>query len=251
LQGRSLRLAAPLLLLLLWASSGPDANTGATPVGDDVVVVLRTPASKAERDRMRAKLATATKSLPTPTSAFRLADEGEERGVGSDAGKLDEPDSWNPIQAWVSRLYETRTGAEDDERSVEVNLALNGERGLSKGLASVGGEAQVVPLKGALAVRQSILGADDSRVALPLSQEDAARALTLLRIHVVSPDLEVRLRRHVEGTGQLPRIEESHLTTKRPDAIAALVVEIRGERRDVDAFAAGVGVAALRKLLGP
>lgn len=253
LHGIPIRLTAALVLLVA-APGAPQANTdkGADPrghpVGDDAPVVLKTPASKADRDRVRAQLAAAERALPKPSSSFRLAAEGEERGVGADAGKLDAPGSWSPIQAWTSRIYETRAG-QKEERTIEVNLALNGERGLSSGLASVGGEVRIVPLKGALAVRQSIIGAEDgSRVALPVA---SGTGLTLVRIYVVPPALESRLRGTVEATEQLPVLDDTHVTAGRPDAIAAIIVEIRGEGRDVNALVPKVGVAALRQLLAP
>jgi hypothetical protein len=251
--GFPIRLAAALALLVA-APGTPHADPGGGaapkgyPVGDDAPVVLKTPASKADRDRVRAKLTAAERALPKPSSSFRLAAEGEERGVGADAGKLDAPDSWSPIQAWTSRTYETRSG-EDEERTIEVNLALNGQRGLSSGLASVGGEVRIVALKGALAVRHSIIGAEDgSRVALPVS---SGTGLTLVRIYVVPPALESRLRRAAEATEQLPVLDDTHVTASRPDAIAAVIVEIRGEGRDVDALVPKVGVASLRQLLAP
>ncbi|HEU5310354.1 MAG TPA: hypothetical protein VFV24_02775 [Candidatus Eisenbacteria bacterium] len=205
---------------------------------------------------MRGHLASAERALPKPSSTFRLAPEGEERTVGTEAGKLDAPDGWNPIQAWLSRVYETRTASEEDERTLEINLALNGERGLSAGLATVGGAVQVIDRKGALFVRQSIIGADEgpndgSRVALPISPEEAKRALTLVRAYIGQPDLESRLRLAVEKTQALPRLGDPDVTARRPDAIATIVVEIRGERRDVEALVPRLDIPALRKLLAP
>ena len=236
------------LFLPCAIASGPAGH----PTGDDAPVVLRTPATKADRDHVRSKLASAERAIPQPSSTFRLESEGEERGVGSDFGTLDDPARFNPIEAWISRVYETRAAAEGEERTLEIHLALNGEHGLSSGLASVGGEATIVPLKGALGIRQTVIGADEgSRVALPLSEEDSRRAPTLVRIYVVPPDLESRLRRAVEDTGALPRLDATHVTAGRPAAVTLIVVEILGERRDVDALTPKVQLAALRKLLTP
>jgi hypothetical protein len=211
-----------------------------------------TPATRETRDRLRAKLKKAERALPKPPSVFRLAPEGEERGVGTEVGKLDAPGSWNPVEAWLSRTYETRTASEEGDRSLEIHLALNGTRGISPGLASVGGEARIVPMKGALAVRQTTIGAEEgSRVALPVDPEEAGRALTLVRVYVAGPDLEARLRSVVERTGELPVIDVTHVTAQRPDSVALIVVEIRGERRDVDALVPRVGVPALRRILPP
>jgi hypothetical protein len=247
-----------MFVLLLCHPAAPLADTPAgvsgagTPVHEDAPVVLRTAATNADRDRVQAKLASAEKALPKPSSTFRLEAEGEERGVGKDFGALDEPGRFNPIEAWTSRVYETRTASEADERTLEVHLALNGEHGLSTGLASVGGEARIVPMKGALAIRQTIIGADEgSRVALPLSDEDSRRAPTLVRIYVVPPELESRLRRTVEETGQLPRLDATHVSAGRPDAATVIVVELLGEARDVDTLTPKVPVASLRKLLTP
>ncbi|HET9253529.1 MAG TPA: hypothetical protein VFP58_15555 [Candidatus Eisenbacteria bacterium] len=244
-------LALALLFLMPSRPNAQDAPSKGLPVGDDAPVVLRTPATQADRDRVRARLASAERALPKPSSTFRLAPEGEERRVGADAGKLDAPDGWNPIPAWLSRSYETRTASED-ERTLEINLALNGERGLSTGLATVGGAVQILDRKGALFVRQSILGAEEgSRVAVPLSPEDSKRALTLVRAYVVPPDLESGLRKRVQQTEDLPRLGDGDVTSSRPDGIAAIIVEIRGERRDVDALAPRIDIAALRKLVAP
>ena len=255
---RQLRVIAVLLVLahFLFAAPCPHAQSKGIPVGDDAPVVLRTPANKADRDHMRGHLASAERALPKPSSTFRLAPEGEERTVGTEAGKLDAPDGWNPIQAWLSRVYETRTASEEDERTLEINLALNGERGLSAGLATVGGAVQILDRKGALFVRQSIIGADEgpndgSRVALPISSEEAKRALTLVRAYIVPPDLESRLRKAVEKTEALPRLGDPDVTARRPDAVATIVVEIRGERRDVEALVPKLDIPVLRKLLAP
>jgi hypothetical protein len=242
---------APSWVLLFVAFSASFAGTP-LPVHEDAPVVLKTPASKEDRERIRETLTAAERSLPRPSSTFRLAAEGEERGVGKDAGKLDEPSAWNPIRAWISWTYETRAASEEDERSLEVNLALNGEQGLSSGLASVAGDARVVPWKGALAVRQTLIGAEEgSRVAVPMTEEDARRALTLVRVYIVRPELELWLRRTVEETKQLPRLDDTHVVASRPDATAAIIVEIRGEGRDVEALAPKIDASALRKLLVP
>jgi len=244
---------AGIVLAVLLGQPCTRADTAAsTPTQDDTPVVLRTKATKPDRDRMGAKLSSAEGALPKPSSTFRLESEGQERAVGSDFGVLDDPGRFNPIEAWVSRIYETRTASEDDDRTLEIRLGVNGEHEFSPGLASVGGEATIVPSKGALAVRQTIIGAEGgARVALPLSDEDARRAPTILRLYVVTPDLESRLRRVVEETGQFPRIDVTQITAARPDAVAMIVVEIVGERRDVDALAPKVGIAALRPLLTP
>lgn len=246
--------AALVLTAILFSGSAPAlANPDrGLPTHDDTPVVLKIPATKEDRDRVRAELAKAERALPKPPSPFRLAPEGEERGVGTEVGKLDAPGTWNPVQAWLSRTYETRTASEEDDRTLEINLALNGARGLSSGLASVGGEARIVPMEEALAVRQTIIGAEEgSRVALPVGPEEANRALTLLRIYIVEPDLEAHLRRAVEGTGDLPVLDDTHVAAPGPHAIAAIVVEIRGERRDVETLAPKLDVKALRSILCP
>jgi hypothetical protein len=249
---RRLGYAGVVLTVLLWHPCTRAGTLPPTPTQDDTPVVLRTKATKSDRDRMGAKLSSAERALPKPSSAFRLESEGEERAVGSDFGVLDDPGRFNPIEAWISRVYETRTASEADARTLEIRLGVNGEHEFSPGLASVGGEARIVPAKGALAVRQTIIGAEEgSRVALPLSDEDARRAPTILRLYVVAADLEARLRRVVEETGQFPRIDVTQVTAGRPDAVAMIVVEIVGERRDVDALAPNVGIAALRPLLTP
>lgn len=249
LHNRHFRWALALALLLAPARPNAQSSKG-IPVGDDAPVVLRTPASKADRDRMREHLAAAERAVPRPSSTFRLAPEGEERGVGTDAGKLDAPDTWHPILAWLSRVYETRTASEDDERTLEINLALNGERGLSTGLATVGGAARILDRKGALLVRQTILGAEEgSRVALPVSPEETERALTLVRAYIVPPGLESRLRDSVERTEELPKLGDADVTARKPGAVATIVVEIRGERRDVEALVPKLDISALRKLL--
>ena len=245
-------LAALILALLLFTPSHPRAQSKGIPVGDDAPTILRTPASKEDRERMRAHLTAAERALPKPSSTFRLAPEGEDRQIGTDAGKMDAPKGWLPIHAWVTREYETRTASEEDERTLEMNLALNGDRGLSSGLASVGGPVQILDRKGALVLRQSIIGAEEgSRVALPLSAEDQKRALTLVRFYVVPQSLESRLRKTVEQTEDLPRLGDADVTAGKPNLVATIVVEIRGERRDVEALVPKVNISALRKLLAP
>src|SRR5688572_26840797 len=110
--------SALTIALLVLPPAGSRAQSKGIPVGDDTPVVLRTPATKAERDRVRGHLASAERALPKPSSTFRLAPEGEQRHVGNDSGKLDAPDGWNPIQAWLSRAYETRSAGEEDERTL-------------------------------------------------------------------------------------------------------------------------------------
>jgi hypothetical protein len=77
-----------------------------------------------------------SRSLPRDLPART---RGPGAGVGSDFGVLDDPGRFNPIEAWVSRIYETRTASEDDDRTLgESASGVNGEHEFSPGLCQRG-----------------------------------------------------------------------------------------------------------------
>lgn len=223
------------------------------PVGDVVETVAALPATDAERGSVQRSLGEILKSLPAPESGFRLAPDGSSEEVGKIVLKLEGTKPWGPLDASAERIFERIDASDDEDRTLELRVSLNGTRGLSTGLATAGGAARLFPIEGALGLEQTLIGVDDaaagSRVALPLGQEEADRTVALVRIYIVPKDLEERLRALAKGREELPAFDSGFTPSSRRTAVRALVIEIHGQKRDVEAYARRVPVSDLRRRL--
>lgn len=240
-------------------------------MSDLVETIALVPASKAAQERVGKTLASVIKALPKPPHPYVSPSSisGEKdwvEHVASRVGTLEGSKLWIPLEAWAEQTYELlETLAERGDTlpsgwgdhvpgsdiPLEARIAINGSRGLSPGLGSEGA-APLLFDKGALAIEQTLIGADgDSRVALPLSAEAAAAAPTLLRIYLVDPKLEATLRKSALTGSVLPRVDISQLAAEDQASVRSIIVEYYGGKRDVEALARRVDTKALRKLLTP
>jgi hypothetical protein len=240
-------LCTALTLILLWMNA--PAGAGVT---DDVMTIGLRTAPQGDQDRMMTTLKTARAAAPKPPAPYALATNGVEDKVGTKFGTLEGTTRVIPLVALAERIYEAPAAAgtpPDQERTLEIRVAINGARDLSTGLGTVGATPHLFKMTDALAVEQSIIGADGgSRVAVPLDKEAAANALTLLRVYVTDPAMEERLRR-IASVGTLPTIDPSQLVSARSDSVRSIIVEFYGSKKDVESLARRVDVKSLRKLL--
>jgi hypothetical protein len=229
-------------------ATGPcSASVTSAPVTDEASAVLLVHAPPGARRKMESALKRIVRLLPRPGLPYRLGPDGTRTEIADRAGKLDRPGFWAPLEASAERSYETGSG--DDAQTLDQRVSLNGMRGLSPGLASVGGPVVTFDLPGAPSWEQTLIGAE-SRVALPLSPEQKARAVTLLRIYVVTPDLEARLRAAAGQNAAFPSVDPSQLAATRADAVRSVIVELYGPRRDIERLARHIPIAKLRAYLG-
>jgi len=250
-------LAAPCLGPAATGNTGADSSAAAQPeqpsaVTDVVETIALVPASKATQERVGKALASVIKALPKPPLPYVPTDDGWVEQVASRAGTLEGPKLWIPLEAWAECIFEEPVGEGDDELTLEVRVAVNGSRYLSPGIGSEGTAPRAFEIQGALAMEQTLIGADaGSRMALPLSPEATAAAPTVLRIYFVDSKLETRLRKIAAAGKVLPHVDITQLTASDPASIRSIIVEYYGGKRDVEALARRVDTKALRKLLTP
>ena len=222
---------------------------------DETVTYAALPATDTERASMQRSLASALKSLPAPASGFRLAPDGSSEDVGRvvlELGGGKQP--WGPVEASAERIYDRTDASDDEDRTLEIRVSINGTKGLSTGLASVGGTPKPFAVAGAFSLEQTLIGVDDaeggsgSRVALPVDETQAERTVALLRIYIVPKSLENRLQAMAKGSNDLPAFDSSFLPSSKRAVPRSLVVEIHGQKRDVETYARRVRAADLRRL---
>ena len=244
-----------LLALAVLLTSFTRAGLAAPAPTDENVIYAALPATDAERASMQRSLASVVKSLPAPASGFRLATDGSSEDVGRfvlELGGGKQP--WGPVEASAERIYDRTDASDDEDRTLEIRVSINGTTGLSTGLASVGGTPKPFAVAGAFALEQTLIGVDDaeggsgSRVAMPVDESQAERTVALLRIYIVPKPLEDRLRAMVKGSNDLPAFDSSFLPSSKRAVPRSLVVEIHGQKRDVEAYARRVHAADLRRL---
>jgi hypothetical protein len=234
------------------------------------------PIPKAEREKLESTARAALTLLPEPRGYTLI-----EKSTTSEAS---ESAPWNQSRArWAApgtaraeRAYEARRdhpdqpGHGEDLPDLEQRVFLNSALEAPQGLASEGNTPRAFPLRGAAAVEVTLIGGDDEtgdsgsepgrpaeggrdrdpgqggRVRMPVTPEAAASAVTILRIVVSDPATERAFKAGaVSGAIRLP----APRPPARAGAVRALVVELYGARRDVEALARRVRVAALRNLL--
>jgi hypothetical protein len=155
-----------------------------------------------------------------PASGFRLAPDGASEEVGRlvlELGGGKQP--WGPVEASAERIYDRTDASDDEDRTLEIRVSINGTKGLSTGLASVGGTPGPFTLAGAFALEQTLIGVDDaeggSRVAMPVDKSQAERTVALLRIYIVPKALEDRLRATAKGSDDLPAFDSSFVPSSK------------------------------------
>lgn len=218
---------------------------------------LKRTAPAAERARVLSAARRAIALLPMPRGysldRSSVTSEADRSGTWDDARG-----GWSaPVGARAERVYEPAGGdAADAPPSFEERVFVNAEVALPTGLASEAGATRAFPVPGAAAALVTMAGTERAtraggesrggRLALPLPPGRAATAPAILRVLLADAALE-RAYREAADSGRLAR------PTRRPPAragsVETLVVELYGGRRDVEAMARRIPVAALRRLL--
>ena len=218
---------------------------------------LKRTAPAAERARVLSAARRAVALLPMPRG-YSL----DRASVTSDADRSgtwdDTRGGWSaPVGARAERVYEPAGGdAADAPPSFEERVFVNAEVSLPTGLASEAGATRSYPVPGAAAALVTMAGTERAahagqesrggRVALPLPPGRAAMAPAILRVVLADPALE-RAYREAADSGRLA--PPGRRPPARAGNVETLVVELYGGRRDVEAMARRIPVAALRRLL--
>jgi hypothetical protein len=153
-------------------------------------------------------------------------------------------------------VYEPRKSGESAPPNLEQRVYVNSEVRMPSGLASEGTAPRLFPIPGASVVEVTTVGIEDSetassmggRIAMPVKPEQAASAITIIRVLLADPKTE-RIFRSAAAEGHRP--EGLDRAAKRPGAVQSLVIELYGGKRDVEALARRLPIPALRKLLDP
>jgi hypothetical protein len=235
-------LAVACLLASLWAGSSAAAD--ATSAGQPSARSL--PSS--DRKAMERTLRKAFAALQTPGKEFRLDAEGGSREIGLSST------TWAvatkaPAEAREARVYLKSGGGDDaDPVVLEVRVYLNMERELPEPLGSEGGVLETFTHDGLPGSRASLAGVEPSRVALPLTPEEGANALTVLRLHIGDSAIESYLTEIAQGR-KPARTPWDQTPARSPSEIRTLVVEYYGPRAEVERLLKATAAAPLRALL--
>ena len=81
---------------------------------------------------------------------------------------------------------------------------------------------------------------------MPMTQESAARSITVLRVVIAGPETERVLRATLEGKA-VERVARKPVD--RADRVESVTVELYGAKRDVEGVARRLSAAKLRALL--
>ena len=225
-------------LVLLATGTACEAATPRDPVAKEI--------PEAEREVLIAALRRAISAMPAPTPPYGKAPD--DSTLEADRRCFWDPGAkrWTaPARATSERLFHL-DGA--DLPSLEYRVYLNHEPELPEDLASAGGAPRQFPLPGTVAVEVTLIGADagGGRVALPISPEDAATALTVIRIYVGSREMESAVRALLAG-GQLAG--SIFPAVRKAGEVHSIVVDFYGPKRTVEGLAPALDVAGLRKVL--
>ncbi|HSQ59181.1 MAG TPA: hypothetical protein VLT84_01905 [Acidobacteriota bacterium] len=191
--------------------------------------------------------------LPAPAKEFRHDREGDSREVAATAPPKTADGAWRvPAGAQAGRVYVKRDGTGDDavETRVEVNVYLNLETTLSDPLGSAGGSLRVDLKDEAPFARHSLAGIDATRVALPLTEEEKANSLTVVRAYIAAPEADGYLADVIQGR-RPDRSPWDGTQAKSASEVRTIVVEFHGPASEVERLAAATPVLKLRALLTP
>src|SRR5262245_61727549 len=120
-----LRVRFLTLALVVVARVGVAAPTDETPT------YATLPATDTERNSTQRTIVAVVSSLPAPASGFRLATDGASEDVGRvvlQLGGGKQP--WGPLDASAERIYDRTDASDDEDRTLEVRISLNGTKGL-------------------------------------------------------------------------------------------------------------------------
>ncbi len=267
------------------AASKPDStrSTRSTPNLNPQVqrnnvdsTVSWTDAVKASQDLVMKLLVKILQATPKPSTPFQLAEQEPVDEVSHKTGMVRGTQRWVPIEGWAQREYETGAetgnpgdtgdngdtgdlgevggiGADDDtagSKFLEIQVALNGTRGLTSGLATKSDKPHLVEIEGALAVEQtSIPVADSTHVKNDDSRRAPEEPMTLYRLYLVDPDLEIHVRKLQKETSSFPGFGPSQVLADHPDELRSIVISFYGPKSDVETLARKIDISALRRLL--
>jgi hypothetical protein len=238
---------AAVSLLAVGAIPATRARANEKPAGP----TSARPFPTADRKALERVLRKAFEALPPPGKEFRLDTANGSKEIAFSTG------AWAvatkaPAEAKEVRVYEKHAGSGEDAETctLEVRVYLNMERGLPDPLGSEGGELATFTHDGAPAARASLAGVGASRVALPLTAEEGAGALTVLRLHVGAEAVEGYLAEIARGRIP-PRTPWDQTAAKSPSEVRTIVVEFYGPRAEVERLLTSTPVAPLRALLSP
>lgn len=226
-----------------------------------------TDAVKASQDQLMKVLTKILQATPKPTTPFQLADQEPSDAVSPKTGMVKGTQRWVPIEAWAQREYETGVGAGDNSdnddaadlspddntaasKFLEVQVALNGTRGLTSGLATKSDKPHIVEVEGAVAVEQTAIPiVDSTQVHQDGSEKAPLEPMTLYRLYVVDSDLETHVRKLQTETSSFPGFGPAQVLADHPDELRSIVISFYGPKSDVETLVKKLDVAALRRLL--
>lgn len=264
------------MLLALTAATQVSADPNATrPVPNLNPQVQRnnvdstvawTDAVKESKDQLRKLLGKVILATPKPAIPYALSEDNVSDEVGAKAGMVKGTQRWVPIEAWGAREYQAggdpatdlgelseSLGDEEDSgdsKFLEIQVALNGTRGLTSGLASKSDKPHLVEIEGAVAVQQTAIPiVDSTKVGRDDAEHKPEEPMTLLRLYFVDPDLATHVLKLQKETSSFPGFGPSQVLADHPDEVRSIVISFYGPKSDVEALARKVDLAALRKLL--
>jgi hypothetical protein len=191
--------------------------------------------------------------LPAPAKEFRRDREGDSREVAANAPPKTADGAWRvPAGARTGRVYVKRAGTGDDaeETRLEVNVYVNLEATLSDPLGSAGGSLRVDLRDEAPFARHSLAGIDAARVELPLTEEEKANSLTVVRAYIATPEADGYLADVIQGR-RPDRSPWDGTQAKSASEVRTIVVEYHGPASEVERLAAATPVPKIRALLTP
>ena len=244
--------AAPSALAQDRSDSEPPGTILSTASPPKDTTAAWTEAAPEYVDRLKKRLARVVLALPRPELPYQLEEDGASENISAWAGLIKGTHLWAPIEALSGRDFEALPIREEEDgyRAIEMMVALNGVRGLSTGLASKSEKPQLFDLAGTVSVGQStIVRVDSTRAGLAPEERTPREPITLLRVYIVDPDLEAKIRQIFKKSGGFPAFSPTQVPAAHPDMVRSIVVELFGPKSDVEATARKIDVAAVRKLL--
>ncbi|MEK7314920.1 MAG: hypothetical protein AAB011_01975 [Candidatus Eisenbacteria bacterium] len=242
---RGLAMGAALGIATISLSMTLPARAGAAKQGETL------PA--AERKALERTLSKAFAALPLPGKAFRedRASRSREIAPGTSAWAVA---TKAPTEAKAVRVYEgmigTEAGGDAEVVGLEIRVYLNLERTLPEPLGSEGGGMETFTHDGLPGMRASLAGVAPSRLALPLTPEQEANSLTVVRLHVGAAEIEPYLLEIAQGRRPVRTPWDSSAARKASE-VRTIVVEFHGPRGEVDRLVKATQAAPLRALLTP
>ncbi len=213
--------------------------------------------SKKERDSLLRVALGARTLVPSPGAAYVLDRESDEASADAKAAWDDPAGKWMaPAAARAIRIYSpVHPDAADALPTFEARIHVNEKAGMPHELASIFDAPRPFTIEGAVGIETPTVGATDiapangaegGRVAMPMTAEQAARTITVLRIVLAGPEAERALRAASEGE---PAEGVASRPVDRADRVESVTVELYGAKRDVERVALRLPMAKLRALL--